>query len=291
MQGTEGALALGPAVEGLARSGALPRVAQYLARSFVGIHELRPRPAALFATQQRWLLCHAALAHYFRAAREGRPSISRQEFWKLAVTHGIASRNTAIAFFEEVVKYAMAAKTAARDEVEPTPEILTLVGQWYALHLQAFDLIDAGDRAARFTAAPMAILPLAQPIVADHLLSDPLVRVPGPHYAIFTWADAGGLIMDRLVAGADLDAPLDGGRYATDVIAITHLAESVHLSRAHTSGKLAAAEAIGGLGWTEKRGRSPLWISQAFVDEYARAQALKLVILDHALTQALAGST
>ena len=39
-----------------------------LAQSFVTIHEAAPRTAALFATQQRWLLCHAALALYFRSA-------------------------------------------------------------------------------------------------------------------------------------------------------------------------------------------------------------------------------
>jgi hypothetical protein len=38
---------------------------------------------------------------------------------------------------------------------------------------------------------------------------------------------------------------------------------------------------VGGIGWSGHRGRSPLWISLGFYQEYAMAQAHKLLIVDH----------
>ena len=49
-------------------SGALQRLAQ----AFVATHQAEPRIAALFATEQRWLLCHAALGAHFRTGGIGR---------------------------------------------------------------------------------------------------------------------------------------------------------------------------------------------------------------------------
>lgn len=50
---------------------AFPLALRFMARGFLAAHEAAPRTAALFATQQRWLLCHAGLAQYFLAARCG----------------------------------------------------------------------------------------------------------------------------------------------------------------------------------------------------------------------------
>ncbi|MDQ6434966.1 hypothetical protein RB623_12990 [Mesorhizobium sp. LHD-90] len=270
---------------------AIPNAIRLLARSLVALHDLSPRTSALFATQQRWLLCHATLAHHFLAAHAGEPGLTRRVFGHLALRHGIASRNTAHAFFDEALKYeviqpAGEAGRGRRDEVAPSPAALSLLSHWYVVHFQAFDLIDGGNRTALFLSHPESMLARVQPIVAHALLSSPEIRVPGPLYTIFTWADAGGLLMDRLVAGIDLDAGSTGDRFLTDVSAISHLAQSFGLSRAHASRKLSAAESIGGIGWTGRRGRSPIWISRGFYEEYARAHARKLVILDAALAEA-----
>lgn len=78
---------------------AFPLALRFMARGFLTAHEAAPRTAALFATQQRWLLCHAGLAQYFLAARCGGAGLTRRGLGLLARQHGIASRNTAYAFF------------------------------------------------------------------------------------------------------------------------------------------------------------------------------------------------
>ena len=116
----------------------------------------------------------------------------------------------------------------------------------------------------------------------------PEVRGAGPLYTIFTWADAGGLLVDRLISGIDWEASAEQGQLLTDVTSISSLAQAFGLSRAHTSRKLAAAESIGGLGWSGQRGRSRLWISVGFYEEYAGVQERKLLLIDRALAKAVA---
>lgn len=264
-----------------------------LAQSFVTIHEVAPRTAALFATQQRWLLCHAALALHFRREDPARPGLTRRDIGQLALRHAIASRNTAYAFFDEALKYGVIRPVPGSTAGEgclaaPSPATLTMLAHWFAAHLQALDLIDKGDRTGRFQEVPELLLALAEPEIARALLADPGIRQPGPLYSIFTWADAGGLLMDRLIAGIGPEVAPERDKFLTDVSAISHLAEAFGLSRAHTSRKFAAAESIGGVGWSGRRGRSRIWISRAFHDEYARAQAQKLAIIEQAFVAALA---
>ncbi len=263
-----------------------------LARSFVAVHEASPRTAALFATQQRWLLCHAALGNYFRTIRESGAGLTRRGLGNLALQYAIASRNTAYAFFDEALQYdvvrpIVAANGLPSEQVAPAPFILEMLAHWYSVHFQALDLIGGGGRTARFHAEPESLLALVQPIAAHALLTSPAIRSPGPLYTIFTWADAGGLLMDRLIAGIEPEMLAGQDKLLTDVSSISYLAQSFGLSRAHTSRKLAAAESIGGVGWSGRRGRSRLWISRGFYEEYAHAHARKLLILDDAFTNAL----
>lgn len=270
---------------------AFPRVILLLARNFIAAYQASPRTAALFATQQRWLLCHAALASHFRALQNGRSGLTRRGLGNLALQEGIASRNTAYAFFDEALKYDIVRPVAGDgwpDLVVPAPLTLSMLVHWYSVHFQALDLIDGGDRTARFIADPENMLTFLEPLAARGLLSSPEVRSPGPLYAIFTWADAGGLLMDRLIAAIDVEALPRRDKLFTDVHTISHLAQSFGLSRAHTSRKLSAAESIGGIGWSGRRGHSQIWISRGFYEEYARAHARKLLILDDAFAEASA---
>ncbi|MBB3458067.1 hypothetical protein FHT86_006392 [Rhizobium sp. BK313] len=258
-----------------------------LARSFIASHVAAPRPSALFASQQRWLLSQAALTRHFRAARIGGPGVSRRVVGHLAVQHNIASRNTAYAFFDEILKYGLvlpAPEESRVGDVVPAPEAMSVLCLWYEVHLAALDCIDGGDRGSRFRSAPERLLPLLAPAIGDRLLASPEIRMPGPLYRIFAWTDAGGHLMDRLVAGIDRHASQLGG-YLTDVRSISHLADFLALSRAHTSRKLTEAESIGGLGWNGRRGRSRIWISDGFYREYAMAQARKLIIFHEAFAE------
>lgn len=258
----------------------------FLAQSFVAGYESAPRASALFATQQRWLLCLAALVQHFRADGAG---ISRRSVAQAALKHLIASRNTAYAFFEEILKYGIVLPATGRghreEMVTPSPGAVVVLVQWCDMHLAALDRIDAGSRSERFRAAPDRMLPLLMPLLGDGLLANPHVRMPGPLYRIFAWTDAGGLLMDRLVAGIDRQDQRPEG-HLTDVITIAQLARAFDLSRAHTSRKFAEAEAIGGIGWSGRRGYSPLWISHGFYAEYATMQARKLLIFQTAFAAA-----
>ena len=87
--------------------------------------------------------------------------------------------------------------------------------------------------------------------------------------------------MDRLIVGCEEGA---GGRerIPTDVTSVSGLARRLNLSRTQLGRKFAEAEALGSLGWSGARGRSPLWVSAGFRREYHSAQAVKLAIIDAA---------
>lgn len=279
-------------IDHLMAAATFAKAVGFLAQSFVAGYASAPRASALFATQQRWLLCLAALSQHYGADGAG---MSRRSIAQSALRHLIASRNTAYAFFDEILKYGIVLPTAGKDRpreiVVPSPEALAILVQWCNMHLAALDHIDAGSRSERFRAAPERMLPLLMPRLSGGLLANPHVRVPGPLYRIFAWTDAGGLLMDRLVAGIDRQSPQPGG-HLTDVITIAQLARAFDLSRAHTSRKFAEAEAVGGIGWSGRRGYSPLWISHGFFSEYAMMQARKLVIFQAAFAAVEAeGST
>ncbi|WP_313527558.1 hypothetical protein [Shinella sp.] len=264
-----------------------PDAVGFLAQSFVAGYESAPRASALFATQQRWLLSLAALSGHYGADGAG---MSRRSIAQSALKHLIASRNTAYAFFDEILKYGIVLPMPGRDlskelVVVPSPDALAILVQWCDMHLAALDRVDAGTRSERFRAAPDRLLPLLMPPLSEGLLANPHVRMPGPLYRIFAWTDAGGLLMDRLVAGIDRQTPWSGG-HLTDVVTIAELARAFSLSRAHTSRKFAEAEAIGGIGWSGRRGYSPLWISRGFFAEYAMMQARKLLIFQAAFAVA-----
>lgn len=276
----------------LMRASAFPHVLRMLAEGFVTLYEASPRVSSLFASQQRWLLCHAALAHHFRAMFDGTTGLTRRGLGLMAVELGLASRNTAYAFFDEALKYGIIRPSMRGDgsrvgEVELSSEPTTALIHWYDLHFKALDLIDGAGRSDRFLAQPEHALAILAPRFAPALLSSTQVRIPGPFYTIFTWADAGGNLMDRLIAGIENHALPKDGCFPTDVMSISQLAESFALSRSHTSRKLAAAEALGGIGWSGRRGYSSMWISTDFYKEYARAQAQKLFLLDNAFAEVM----
>ncbi|MFF2321439.1 hypothetical protein ACFVTJ_10345 [Agrobacterium sp. NPDC058088] len=264
-------------------------VLRLLAGSFISLYEGSPEMTALFATRRSRLLCHALLALYFQksAAGEGEIALTREDFGHQALRHGLASHSVAYAFFKEALKRGLIRPASPAQGqaagVVPSPPALAMLAQWYDVHFQALDLLDEGFRASRFIERADVVVPHIHPLVSSAFLSHPEVRCPGPLSIIFNWFDAGGLLMDRLIAGIDGENPTEQGRRFTDIQTVTQLATSLSLSRIHVGRKLAAAELIGGIGWSGRRGRSALWISQGFYEEYARTQARKLLILDEIL--------
>ncbi len=262
------------------------RVAHGLANGFLAVHEAAPRLASLFSTQQRWLMSHVALARHFWGVRAGRPGLSRRELLEDLQPLGLASRNTAAAFFSEVLHYGIIqpapAAGRATDLFVPAPATLSALTEWFALHLGALDRLDDGDRVAHLRQREEALLIEMQPRVAAALLGNRTIRTPPPTYAIFASIDDGGSLMDRLICGLDAEAAPHQEQALTNVTSVSALARKLNLSRTHAGRTLAAAVAVGALGWSGAPGHSRLWLSRAFRAEYAQMQAMKLAILDDA---------
>lgn len=272
------------------------------AQALIGLHQAGPRVASPFATQQRWLVSQAALAQYFRneAAAPG-SGLLAEWVGKFAVRHDLASRNTAAAFIDEMLKYGILRHTPGSERgrsrpFEPSPPTLAALLQWLAIHLGTLDMLDGGQRSAALVAQP-ALLSAVQPLIADGLLASAEVRRPEKTFSLFTWINDGGVVMDRLIAGCGEPVDVEAGamsgarpaRMVTDIMSVSGLAQHLTLSRTHLGRKLAAAEAMGSLGWSGTRGRSRLWVSDGFRHEYHAAQAAKLAIIDAAFEACFEG--
>ncbi len=269
-------------VEHPALHGHIRRQALLLLQAYEG----NPRLSSVFATQQRWLMGHIALSLHFRAASAGKGGgLTAARFFDDVAKHEVASRNTADAFIKEMLKYGYAQPVAGTTDkrvrpLEPTQASIDAVHGWVLIHLATLDRLDGGHRVETYLAAPDAIADL-QPLIAEGLLCSRRIREPERTFSLFTWLDNGGVVMEWLISGIeeqDAGAP----RVPTGIVSIAALADWLKLSRTHLARKLREAEQMGSIGWEGKRGRSVMWVSDGFRREYARAQAVKLAIIDDA---------
>ncbi|CDX54750.1 conserved hypothetical protein [Mesorhizobium plurifarium] len=270
----------------IARHPAALRSVQEQSRALIRVYETTPRLAAVFATQQRWLLGHVGLAlHFRRDPNDRRTEMTMARFIEAVRRHSVASRNTAEAFVKEMLHYNIAEYISARGDGRAHPMQVTAATvetftNWIYAHLRTLDRIDGGTRLAAFLDQP-EMLPTLQPLIADGLLASDGVREPGPTFSLFIWLNNGGIVMDWLMSGIDPeDAYLD--RIPTGVISVSEFAHWLKLSRTHLARKLHDAEALGSIGWVGQRGHSVMWVSRAFFDEYMAVQAAKLAVVDQA---------
>ncbi|WP_443750098.1 hypothetical protein [Asticcacaulis solisilvae] len=266
---------------------AFDQAARHLAQGFSVLKDMEPRISSLFGAQQRWLLCHVAIGKCFECPPSVIPSVSRLDLINAGVAHGLASRNTIRAFILEALYYGIVqpvegTPTSRNLRIGPTSKALYLLTGWYLLHLGALDLLDNAGRTLAFGAASEAGLRAMAPAIADGFLASNAIANPAPPYAQFAWVDEGGNLMDRLIAGIDAGADPLAERTPTNVASISALSESLSLSRTHAGRMVAAAEAQGSLGWSGRPGRSAIWLSRAFRQAYARAQAAKLAVVARA---------
>jgi hypothetical protein len=257
------------------------------AEALISAHEASPRTAAPFARPQRWLMMQAILAAYFRnEAREAGSGLLSQHFVNMAVSHNLASRNTAAAFINEMRKYGIVSHVAdcggkRYRRLEPSQNTLAMSLQWLAVHLATLDGLDGGDRSAALRKQPSRFGSI-QPLIADGLLASRAIRRSTEQLSLFKWIDDGGIVMDRLIIGCPQD-PAGLERIPTDVTSVSVLARRLNLSRSQLSRKFALVEAMGSLGWSGARGQSALWVSAEFRRAYHAAQAEKLSIIDAAV--------
>lgn len=259
-------------------------------RALLQVYNADARMGSVFATQQRWLLAHAALALYFEGERGERGvGVTPARFFELVAREKIASRNTADAFLKEMVRYGLIQQVDGTDRrthpLIPAESTVGAVKGWLAVHLSTLDQIDNGGRLTRFLGANHAIGRL-HPAIARGLLASAAVRQPQKTFSLFTWLDNGGIIMEWLISS--LGNPTgDSSRISAGVFSLTEMARWLKLSRTHLSRKLRDAEALNSLGWEGPRGRSAMWVSTDFVKEMLVAQATKLAIIDAAFAATL----
>ena len=257
------------------------------AEALIAAHEASPRTTAPFARPQRWLMTQAILAAYFRnEAREAGSGLLSQHFVNMAVSHNLASRNTAAAFINEMRQYGIVSHIAASEgkrcrRLEPSQNTLAMSLQWLAVHLATLDGLDGGGRSAALRKQPSRFGSI-QPLIADGLLASRAIRRSTEKFSLLKWIDDGGIVMDRLIIGCPQD-PAGLARIATDVMSVSGLARRLKLSRSQLSRKFALVEAMGCLGWSGARGQSALWVSAEFWRAYHGAQAEKLSIIDAAV--------
>jgi DNA-binding MarR family transcriptional regulator len=260
------------------------------ASTLLSLHSVNPRIASIFATQQRWLLAHLALAQYFQSlASGGGTGLYATSYVELAASRGVASRNTADAFLKEMQKYGYIRNAAPGPDrrkrpVEPTKITLDMIAAWLATHLTTLDLLDGGQRCAAFQARPESVGAI-HPLIAEGLLQSEAIRAPDPTFSLFTWLNEGGIVMDWLCAGLAEVAP-GCDRVPSTVTSFAELGERINLSRSHLTRKLRRAEAMGSLGWFGERGKSTMWVSAGFLGEYHTQQSVKLAIIDEAFQAA-----
>jgi hypothetical protein len=261
------------------------------AAALLSIHAVNPRIASVFATQQRWLMAHIALAYSFKSQSAGRTEGAyASNIIEAIARHRAASRNTADSFLKEMQKYGYLQNSAAGGDrrirpLEPTAISIQAISAWLAAHLTTLDALDGGDRRAAFLARPQAIAAI-QPLIAEQLLQSAPIRAPAPAFSLFTWLNEGGVVMDWLIAGLAEASP-DGQRFLSTVSSFADLGERINLSRTHLIRKLRMAEAMGSLGWLGERGKSAMWVSVDFAREYHNQQSVKLAIIDGAFHEGL----
>ncbi len=263
----------------------LPQALRRQAATLVSLHTSNPRISSNFATQQRWLMAHLALALYFRST-----AFFASQFLDAAVAEGVASRNTADAFLKEIEKYGYLTSSPAPHDrrvrlLAPAPVTLHMIIAWLAVHLTTLDALDDGRRVEALTAGRLTLAAI-HPGIADGLLASEIIRAPAPTFSLFTWLNEGGIVMDWLFAGLAEVGP-EVAQVPSTVTSFAEIGEQINLSSTHLVRKLRQAEAMGSLGWLGPRGRSTMWVSAAFRDEYQTQQAAKLAIIDAAFQGAI----
>jgi hypothetical protein len=261
------------------------------AQELIAIYHENPRIASIFAAQQRWLLAHAGFALHYGYPDEPGSGLYAARYVDLILKHQIASRNTAVAFLQEMLAYRFLAVVPDRSDrrtrlLEPTATANAYFGRWLQTHVLILDRLDGGSRLAEMMANPDAIA-VMQPLIARQIINSDAVRNPGPSFNLFNWVNSGGVVMDYLISRIEtMDG--DGDRIAIGPISMRDIHQQFLISNAHLKRLLKQAAGMGSVGWAGVPGKSHFWLSRGFVAEYWNYQAEKFAIIDDACQAATA---
>ncbi|RUM26380.1 hypothetical protein EFQ99_08965 [Rhizobium vallis] len=265
---------------------------RFLAGRTRGMFDAGPRLARLLASHQRWLLTQTAYALNLEYdPRDPTSGFTAVRLTGRITAHKVASRNTVLAFIEELHTYRFIVHTPGDERrrprhFEPAEVSHQAMFGWILANLAALDLLDGGQRAAFFQANP-SLMKLAQPRIARHCLEDAAWREPPEQVALFLWTEAGGLVVDHLMARMDIENA-EPERFPVGRVETRALAGDFMMSRTHLQRLLAKAAQRGCLGWHDETRKTHLWISRNFVEEYCAWQAVKFAYVDEAFEWAKA---
>ncbi|MGO8044657.1 hypothetical protein ACC713_17280 [Rhizobium johnstonii] len=265
---------------------------RFLAGQMRGMFDAGPRLARLLASHQRWLLTQTAYAlHLEYDPRDPTSGFTAVRLTGRITAHKVASRNTVLAFIEELYTYRFITHTPGDERRRPRhfePADVSHQGMfaWLFSNLGALDLLDGGQRAAFFRANP-SLMRLIQPRIARHCLEDAAWREPPEQVALFLWTEAGGLVVDNFIARMAMESS-EPKRLSVGRVETRALAADFMMSRTHLQRLLAKAAQRGCVGWQDEPRKTHLWISRDFVEEYCAWQAVKFAYVDEAFEWAMA---
>ncbi|AIC26533.1 MULTISPECIES: hypothetical protein [Rhizobium] len=265
---------------------------RFLAGQTRGMFDAGPRLARLLASHQRWLLTQTAYAlHLEYDPRDPTSGLTAVGLTGRITAHKVASRNTVLAFIEELFTYRFITHTPGDERrrprhFEPANVSLQAMSAWIHANLAALDLLDGGERAAVFQANP-SLMRLVQPRIARHCLEDAAWREPPAQVALFLWTEAGGLVVDNFIARMETE-DAEAGKFLVGRVETRALAADFMMSRTHLQRLLAKAAQRGCVGWYDEPRKAHLWLSRHFVEEYCAWQAVKFAYVDEAFEWATA---
>ncbi|ARQ57563.1 UNVERIFIED_ORG: hypothetical protein GGE64_001026 [Rhizobium etli] len=265
---------------------------RFLAGQTRGMFDAGPRLARLLASHQRWLLTQTAYAlHLEYDPRDPTSGLTAVGLTGRITAHKVASRNTVLAFIEELFTYRFITHTPGDERrrprhFEPANVSLQAMSAWIHANLAALDLLDGGERAAVFQANP-SLMRLVQPRIARHCLEDAAWREPPAQVALFLWTEAGGLVVDNFIARMETE-DAEAVKFLVGRVETRALAADFMMSRTHLQRLLAKAAQRGCVGWYDEPRKAHLWLSRHFVEEYCAWQAVKFAYVDEAFEWATA---
>lgn len=255
------------------------------AHELIAIYRENPRIASIFAAQQRWLLAHAGFALHYGYPDEPGSGLYAARYVDLVLKHQIASRNTAVAFLQEMLAYRFVSVVPERADrrtrlLEPTATANEFLGRWLQTHVLILDHLDGGSRLEKMMSDPGA-LGAMQPLIARQIINSDAVRNPGPSFNLFNWVNSGGVVMDYLISRVETMEG-DSERILIGPISMRDIHQQFMISNAHLKRLLKQAAGMGSVGWVGVPGKSSFWLSRSFVSEYCNYQAEKFAIIDGA---------
>ncbi|WP_245292760.1 hypothetical protein [Pararhizobium arenae] len=256
------------------------------ARAMTSLFIQQPRESSIFASQQRWLMAQAGFALFYGCPALGKqPGLYSGRLVSTIVDYDVASRNTAAVFMQEMlayrfVKYRENPPDRRTRLLDVTELALDPLRKWMHLHLSLLDHLDGGARVATLAGNP-AIFASLEARIGYGILENQRVRNPGEAFNLFTWANAGGGVMDYFIGRIQEWSP-EAEKIDIGPIVAADLCRTFMISKTHFKRLMKRASEMGSLGFNGTGPGAGLWLSQGFIDEYRNYQAEKFAIIDAA---------